>query len=286
MSLTADSLEEVRHKFSDAGAAKKWNSMYEADTEYLDESNYRLRRNVAVAQVLARTTPASQVLDLGCGAGPVVSELRRRGVNVIGIDCADDMLAYARERLRALGLDDAGLFLGDCRKTALPSGTIDIVVCLGVISYIEDYDQVLTEIDRLLKPGGTMILSFRNKFRPVFSDPVALGKFAIKALLRPLLGTGATEKYVIGRFLDHRVVTQQIERLGFRFIEFFGIGFGPYCIAGRPLLDEKQSIALSRRLSGLFATLHMRRPQRWLTDVSLWVYQKPAAPACDVPGGH
>jgi len=257
--------------------------MYAAGAESLDAANFRLRRDIAVAQVFARTAPAARVLDLGCGTAPVLAELRRRGVAVAGIDCAADMLAFARDRLHSMGLDDSQLFLGDCRKTAFADASMDVVVCLGVISYIEDYELVLREIHRLLKPGGTMIVSFRNKLRPALSDPVEFGKYLVKMLLRSIPGAGGAEKYVIGRFLDHREVTEKIGRLGFRHVEFFGIGFGPFCIAGRRLFSEKQSIMLSRWLGGVFAALHLRRPLRWLTDVSLWVYQKPVVSSCAAP---
>lgn len=249
--------------------------MYATETERLEDDNFRLRRDIAVAHVLSIATPESRVLDLGCGAGPVISELRQHGVNTVGLDYSEDMLENARARLRSLGLDDAGLQQGDCRMTPYPGATFDIVVCLGVISYIEDYDPVLDEIDRLLKPGGTVLISFRSLHNPIFSDPLALGKRWLRNMLTPLLGPRSPEKFEIGRFLDHREVAAKMEERGFRYVEFFGIGFGPFRLAGRALFSERQSIRLSRWLARMCHALSLRRPQRWLTDVSLWVYWKP-----------
>ncbi len=274
--MTTSAMDAVRSKFSHAGAASKWHDMYAAETERLDEDNFRLRRDAAVAMVQRLAPASARVIDLGCGAGPVVSALRQRGVDVIGIDYADDMLDNARIRLRAMGLDDGRLYQGDCRKTAYPDASFDVVVCLGVISYIEDYTDVLREIHRLLRPGGTMILSYRNVFNPIVSDPVVLMKHLARKFLRRR-DLAATEKFEIGRFLDFRTVSASIERTGFEFVEFAGIGFGPFAIAGRRLLSERQSIRLSRWLSRTCGWLQLQQPLRWLTDVSLWAYRKPTA---------
>lgn len=250
--------------------------MYASETERLDEDNFRLRRDAAVAMVQRLAPPSAQVIDLGCGAGPVVSALRQRGVDVIGVDYAEDMLDNARTRLRAMGLDDSRLHQGDCRMTGYPDAAFDVVVCLGVISYIEDYAEVLREIHRLLRPGGTMILSYRNVFNPLASDPVALMKHLARKFLRRR-DRSAAGKFQIGRFLDFRTVNASVERTGFEFVEFAGIGFGPFVIGGKPLFSERQSIRLSRWLAYACGRLHIRQPLRWLTDVSLWAYRKPVA---------
>lgn len=274
--ITTNAMEAVRSKFSHAGAAHRWHEMYAAETERLDEDNFRLRRDAAVAMVQRLAPSSARVIDLGCGAGPVVSALRQRGIDVIGVDYAEDMLDNARTRLRAMGLDDTRLYQGDCRQTGYPRATFDVVVCLGVISYIDDYADVLREIHRLLRPGGTMIVSYRNVFNPLASDPVALMKYLARKLLRRG-DSVATEKFRIGRFLDFRTVHANIERTGFEFVEFAGIGFGPFAIAGRRLFSERQSIRLSRWLAKVCGWLQIRQPLRWLTDVSLWAYRKPAA---------
>lgn len=275
MQTTPDRMTEVRRRFSNEDSAGKWCRMYETETELLDEANYRQRRDIAVASVLARLGPGERVLDLGCGAGPVLVELRRRGIRASGLDYSEDMLANARRRLRAEGLDDGDLLAGDCRHAPWPDATFDVILCLGVISYVEHYEAIIAEADRLLKPGGTLLISFRNVFNPIFSDPVATARHVARRLLSPLLGAVRPEPFVIGRFMDHREVTRQIEARGFVCVDFFGIGFGPFRIAGRRLFNERQSIEISRRLSAAAVRFGIRRPLRWLTDVSLWVYRKP-----------
>lgn len=268
-------MADVRRRFSHADAAGRWNTLYATATERLEDENFRLRRDIAVARILSIVTPESQVLDLGCGTAPLLSELRRQGIKVLGLDDSADMLEHARTRLRSLGLAEADLEQGDCRATPYPGASFDVVACLGVISYLEDYDPVLDEIERLLKPGGTALISFRNLHNPFFSDPLALGRRMLRTLLIPLLGPRPEPAFAIGRFLDHRVVCEKMDRRGFRYVDFFGIGFGPFRLAGRALFSERQSIRISRWLTSGFAALLLHRPLRWLTDVSLWVYWKP-----------
>lgn len=266
----------VRRRFSRADAADRWNAMYASDTECLEDENFRTRRDFAVAYVLINTRPGDRILDLGCGTAPVLCELRRSGLDAVGLDYSEDMLLHARARLASQGLDTAGLQQGDCRNTPWPAASFDTVVCLGVISYVDNYDPVLAEIDRLLKPGGTLLISFRNVHNPVLSDPVALVRRALRILLTPLLGP-RRESFAIGRYLDFRTVTAKLEARGFRYRDFFGIGFGPFRFAGRKLFGERRAIRISQHLMALCARFSLRRPLRWLTDVSLWVYSKPGA---------
>jgi ubiquinone/menaquinone biosynthesis C-methylase UbiE len=275
MDTAHDSMDDVRRRFSNEDAAGKWHRMYESETELLDEANYRERRDVAVACVLSLLGNGERVLDLGCGAGPVLLELRRRGIQAAGLDYSEDMLANARQRLRDEGLDDGELIHGDCRHTPWPDASFDVIVCLGVISYVEHYEAILNEIARLLKPGGSALISFRNVFNPILSDPLASVRFVARRLLTPILGRVRPEPFIIGRFMDHREVTRQIEARGLKRTDFYGIGLGPFRLAGRPLFSEKLSIRLSRKLSALAGRLHLKGPLRWLADVSLWVYRKP-----------
>lgn len=244
--------------------------MYAGDTVRLDEANFRRRRDVTVAYVLRVLPAGGRALDLGCGAAPVLSELRKRGVSCTGLELAEDMLKHARERLRTLGLDDGDLHQGDCRHTPFADESFDVVVCLGVISYVEQYGDVLAEIHRVLKPGGYAIVSFRNKFNRILSDPIRALKVGVAALtgrLRP-------EPYSIGRFMDPREVTARMAGHGFVFCDFFGIGFGPFKIAGRKILSERNAIRLSDALTRMLTALGWRLPFKWFADVSLWVYRK------------
>jgi ubiquinone/menaquinone biosynthesis C-methylase UbiE len=270
MANTKNSMREVERRFSVEGSAPAWDTMYAADTDRLEEHNYRQRRDHTVQHVMATIAPGSRVLDLGCGAGPVIAELRSQGVDCTGVDYSHDMLNYARVRLRSRFLDESCLVRSDCRNTPFPDCSFDMVVCLGVISYVEDYGPILEEIHRVLRPGGTAIITFRNKFNLVLSDPVA----TVKTIAKAILGIRDTEPFKIGRFLDFRAVTSKLDELRFRFVKFKGIGFGPFSINGRPIMSERTSIRVSDWLTRLCERLHFTIAFKWMADVSVWIYQK------------
>jgi len=260
----------ARHKsavvarFSDTDSALKWRDMYDLDTRRLDAVNFRRRRDFAVEQVLRLLPPGGVVLDVGCGSAPVLAELRRHGVHCIGLEYAPDMLKHAVERLESAGVDATGLYRGDCVRLPFVDGAFDIVVCLGVISYVEHIPDVLAEIRRVLKPGGRTLISYRNRFNPILWDPAGLVKLAVGRL------PPAPRK--IGRAIDHREFQAEMQSAGFELEGHTGIGFGPIRMRGRPILPEAASIRLSDLLGRLAEP--WAAPSRWLADISVWTYRR------------
>jgi len=278
----AAGLDAVRQRFSAEDAAGRWNAMYAGETVNVEDDHFRRRRDAAVAEVLARLPAegedgkaASKILDLGCGTAPVLTELRRLGLTVEGLDGSADMLTHARQRLWDRNLPTNGLYLGDCRQTGLPDAGYDQIVCLGVISYLEDYAPLLAEAHRLLKPGGHLVLSFRNQFNPVGWDPLLLARRTARWLLTPLLGPRRQPPFEIGRFLDEKEVHAAMTALGFQAEAFRGIGFGPLRWGGHALLGEAAAIRFSQAVEAWLQRVGWRWAEHQLCDVSLWVYRKP-----------
>ena len=265
-----DHTAAAEKRFSDSDSAGKWNDMYASDTERLDEANFRKRRDTTVDYVMKVLPPGGKVLDIGCGAAPVVSELRKRGVECVGIEYAPDMIKHARQRLRSMDLADDKLMRADCRAVPFADASFDVIVCLGVISYVEDFGQVIGEFHRLLKPGGHVLASFRNVHSVAIFDPVRTAKEVVKMLI----GKSQKRGYVIGRTMDHREVTKAFADHDFEYRDFFGIGFGPIKVLGRRIFSERMSIRISDTIASILAKLRWRAAVRWASDVSLWAYAK------------
>ena len=111
----------------------------------------------------ARRRPGGlRVLEPACGSGRLVAELARRGHRVTGFDASEPMLAYARERLDAAGLE-AELFEG--RMEAFGVGTgFDLAHCLvSTFKYLGSEAAArahLCGVARALRPGGVYALGF------------------------------------------------------------------------------------------------------------------------------
>ncbi|PZG20064.1 class I SAM-dependent methyltransferase [Nonomuraea aridisoli] len=105
---------------------------------------------------LAGEVAGRRILDAGCGSGPLFAELRDRGAVVTGIDSSTGMLELARKRLG----DGADLQVGDLRDPLpFPDGAFDDVMASLVLHYLEDWGPTLSEMRRVLSPGGRLIVS-------------------------------------------------------------------------------------------------------------------------------
>ncbi|MFD9464960.1 class I SAM-dependent methyltransferase [Streptomyces sp. NPDC060027] len=108
-----------------------------------------------------------RVLDVGMGQGTQALRLARAGHQVTGLEQDATMLAVAREALAAEPEGIRGrvrLIEGDGRETGvhfLP-GSFDVVLCHGVLMYVEDPDALLAGMARMLAPGGLLSLLVRN----------------------------------------------------------------------------------------------------------------------------
>lgn len=102
--------------------------------------------------VLAGTSPA-RGLDLCCGTGAGLAQLRAHCRNVVGLDRSAGMLAQAQLRV-----PDAALVRGDA--LALPFvGSFDVVCCFGAFGHIlvEDERLLVARVHAALKPGGRFL---------------------------------------------------------------------------------------------------------------------------------
>ncbi|WP_285103455.1 class I SAM-dependent methyltransferase [Promicromonospora sp. MEB111] len=117
---------------------------------------------------LAGDVRGRKILDAGCGSGPLSGELRDRGADMTGFDGSPAMIELARRRLG----DDVPLTVADLGEP-LPYAdhTFDDVVSSLVLHYLEDWDSPLTELRRVLKPGGRLILSVNHPLVRPFLFP-------------------------------------------------------------------------------------------------------------------
>ena len=105
---------------------------------------------------LAGDVAGRRILDAGCGAGSLSAALRDRAAIVTGVDSSARMLELARQRLG----ESADLHLADLSgPLPFPDGAFDDVIASLVLHYLEDWAGPLTELRRVLTPGGRLIAS-------------------------------------------------------------------------------------------------------------------------------
>ena len=102
------------------------------------------------------------VLDLGSGGGiDVILSAKRVGPTGIayGVDMTDEMLALAQQNARDAGVTNAHFLKGVIEQIPLPAESVDVVISNCVINLSVDKPAVLTEIARVLRPGGRIGIS-------------------------------------------------------------------------------------------------------------------------------
>jgi len=102
------------------------------------------------------------VLDLGSGGGiDVILSAKRVGPSgtVFGLDMTDEMLALARQNAREAGVTNVHFLKGVIEQIPLPADSVDVVISNCVINLSTDKAAVLTEMQRVLKPGGRIGVS-------------------------------------------------------------------------------------------------------------------------------
>jgi arsenite methyltransferase len=111
---------------------------------------------------VAELREGETVLDLGSGGGiDVILSAKRVGPTgrVYGLDMTDEMLALARTNADEAGVANAVFLKGVIEDVPLPNDSVDVVISNCVINLSTDKAAVLTEIARVLKPGGRVGVS-------------------------------------------------------------------------------------------------------------------------------
>ena len=107
--------------------------------------------------VVAELNEGETVLDLGSGGGiDVILSAKRVGPTgtAFGLDMTDEMLTLARQNAREAGAVNAIFLKGVIEDVPLPAESVDVVISNCVINLSTDKAAVLTEMARVLKPGG------------------------------------------------------------------------------------------------------------------------------------
>jgi ubiquinone/menaquinone biosynthesis C-methylase UbiE len=109
-----------------------------------------------VAEVVVARSGAGAgdvVVDVACGTGNAALLAAVRGARVVGVDGAPRLLAVARERAAAMGVE-AEWLEGDLAALPLADGVADVVLSVFGVIFAADPSAALSEVARILRPDG------------------------------------------------------------------------------------------------------------------------------------
>lgn len=179
--ISSNSNQVIEH-FNRLSASREWSRLYAV----ADGNTYHFHvRRQRVLELLPKQL--GRVLDIGCGPGVMVESVLERGGSFEGRDLSPEMVSEGRELFH--DLPNVNFEVGDVEQLDLPDNSVDQVIAMAVIEYLRTPDKALAELARVLRPGGTAIITVPKRLQ-IDKTTVALTR-PFRLLFRGLgLGRG------------------------------------------------------------------------------------------------
>ena len=118
----------------------------------------------------AKLNDQKRVLDAGCGWGRTIIGLRRNipDLDIVGVDITPELIAMAKVMLLKEADDKNTLFkVGNIQNLEFPDNSFDAVISTRVLHYVSDPQKAMKEFERVVKPGGRVVVILPNKLNPL-----------------------------------------------------------------------------------------------------------------------
>ena len=145
----------------------------------------------------------NSLLDLGCGTGALTKIIAQEfpEVKLSGLDLSDKMIQEAQKKQ----IPNSKFVIGDGENLPYENNSFDALICVLSIHHHPNSDKTLAEMQRVLKPNGTLIICEM--------DPPAIVRFIYNAIILKIVNTGDVHIFNI------KELSQDIIKAGFRGIE-------------------------------------------------------------------
>ena len=174
--------------------------------------------------ILAHAGGGRAVLDVGCGNGQLLYQLRARFEQLVGIEYSAHRLQQARVNLEGLSFS---AFQGSAEAmTEIASDSIDCVVSADTIEHVPDVYAAAAEMRRVLKPGGRLVINTPNVAFAKKRLMLLIGRFPSTS--QPNEGLGSDVLFDGGHlhYFTYRSLSLMLERAGFSIEQ--GVGYGKF----------------------------------------------------------
>ena len=181
---------------------------------------------------------AQSLLDVGCGNGANTVLFATAVPKVAGLDVEPERLRVAREFARQHGLDNIEYVISDGLNIPYPDDSFDYVTCFDVLEHVDDEEKTLSEIGRVLRPGGKLAISVPNKWYLMEIHGFQFKPEFVPWNRVPLLSwlpTPIHERYAHARIYTKRRIFSVLRQAGFEVLAH-EYAMPPFDRVGRPWL--------------------------------------------------
>jgi ubiquinone/menaquinone biosynthesis C-methylase UbiE len=159
--------KELMNKFDDSDNPNRriYNQLSSCSHSRLDDASlnaYDLELTRIRFELLKTYGTGKKVLDLCCGSGAYLIPNLSIFEEAVGIDFSENMINMFGRNIGGAKSKDLSLSLGDARQIPIKSGTFDLIFSFSSLYYVPQLELVLSEIRRVLKPGGIVAIELGN----------------------------------------------------------------------------------------------------------------------------
>lgn len=158
------SKSQVLQHFDGLAINGDWSNLYDQDQEDMTNYSFRIRRERVVELLDPILGQGMHVLDVGCGTGIMAPVVLGKKAHYQGVDLSKNMILEAKAKyvdIETAG-DSVAFTVADVEKMPFPDAHYDVLMALGLLEYFADPQRVVDEIVRVVKPGGSIIVSVPN----------------------------------------------------------------------------------------------------------------------------
>jgi ubiquinone/menaquinone biosynthesis C-methylase UbiE len=165
--LPLNNNQPLDENFMDANAhLQKVKKFHDWDAEHYKTLRYHPESCEGLAYITRRELVSASInlnsgnaLDIGCGPGIFTQDLLNKNLRVYSADLSIEMIKHAIQAVNTYHLATRAHFVvSDVSNICFSNSKMDIILCIGVICYITDYNSLLSEMYRVLKPAGKIIV--------------------------------------------------------------------------------------------------------------------------------
>lgn len=139
----------------------RWSRLYDEIRDPVAAHSFLMRKRRVEELSEPLVGPGSRVLDIGCGTGISAPYYIEKGCEYRGADIAPRMVEQARTNVQS---DQVEFSVGDVESGLdFPDGHFDLVIALGLVEYLDKLDAALDEMVRVVRPGGSIVVTVPNR---------------------------------------------------------------------------------------------------------------------------
>ena len=255
----------VKGHFSNS--TEYWDILYDDFHKYQSFTKYELkRRKEIVFNFIDKIKPNKnkRALDLGCGTGHYLIQLHSMGFQCFGADISEEMLQRTRDKFISSKSNDLTLINSDCYKLPIDDNYFDLIICIGVLEYLDSEKKALIEMKRIILPGGFVIVTFpnfyklRNLLNPYYYIVRIWTYLFSKKSARSFQSSENKKvkidfnKSTVSRY-SLKGVKKIISNSGFKILEIKGYCFGPFSLWKKDMFPLETSIKISNLIEELIS---------------------------------